>query len=88
MSKPFKAVLIMSVFLALAADAVPVFGQSCSLCYTQAASATQQFIQGLRSGILVLIIPPFLMWSATLVVIYRRRNRFRTDETKPDPLSW
>lgn len=58
------------------------------MCYTQAASATQQFIQGLRSGILVLIIPPFLMWSATLVVIYRRRNRFRTDETSHNYSSW
>ena len=35
----------------------PVFAQSCSLCYTQAASATARFIQALRSGILVLIIP-------------------------------
>jgi len=78
--KFLKFVILGMVGLAVVAGSLPASAQSCALCYTQAASATQQFIQGLRSGILILIIPPFLMWSAALVVIYRRRNHFRGDE--------
>jgi hypothetical protein len=36
------------------------FSQSCALCYTQAASAGARMIQALRSGILILIVPPTL----------------------------
>ena len=35
--------------------------ENCALCYTQASSAGPHFIQGLRSGIIVLIIPPMFM---------------------------
>jgi hypothetical protein len=64
------------------------FSQSCALCYTQAASATQQFIQALRSGILILILPPAFMWTAMLVVVYRRRNKFRSEAAQKDYSGW
>ena len=51
--------------------------QSCSLCYTQAAASTQRFIQALRSGILILMVPPFLMSVGITLMTYRRRNHFR-----------
>ena len=37
----------------------PAFSQSCSLCYTQAASSGARMIQVLRGGILILIAPPY-----------------------------
>jgi hypothetical protein len=75
--------------LVVIAAPLPAFSQSCALCYTQAASATQQFIQALRSGILILVVPPSLMWTAALVVVYRRRNKFRViDETNESFSSW
>ena len=55
------------------------YAQSCSLCYTQAASSGKRMIQGLRSGILVLIIPPMFMSVGITVLAYRKRNRFRQD---------
>ncbi len=59
---------------------VPVFGQSCALCYTQAASAGRSMIQALRSGILVLIIPPTLGTIGMIFVVHRKRNQVRRTE--------
>ncbi|MGB2605954.1 MAG: hypothetical protein WBC78_20285, partial [Candidatus Sulfotelmatobacter sp.] len=40
---------------------MPASGQSCALCYTQAASSGARMIQALKSGILILIAPPTFM---------------------------
>lgn len=55
----------------------PAFSQSCALCYTQAASSGRQMIQALKSGILVLVIPPTLGSVAMLFVLHRKRNQVR-----------
>jgi hypothetical protein len=34
-------------------------------------------IQALRSGILILIVPPTLMSIGMIFIVYRNRNRFR-----------
>lgn len=60
--------------------AVPAFGQSCALCYTQAASAGRSMIAALRSGILVLIVPPTLGTIGMFFVLHRRRNQVRRVE--------
>ena len=60
------------------------FSQSCSLCYTQAASGTQRFIEALRSGILILIIPPMLLSIGVMVMCYRKRNQFHEPEYTPE----
>ena len=57
-----------------------LFAQSCALCYTQAASAGQRMIEALRSGILILIIPPTLMSLAMIYILYRKRNQCRQPE--------
>jgi hypothetical protein len=65
------------------------YAQSCSLCYTQAASSGNRIIQGLRSGILVLIVPPMFMSVGITVLAYRKRNRFRRDPSaQSSPDSW
>jgi len=56
------------------------YAQSCALCYTQAAGAGHRMIQGLRTGILVLIVPPMFMSVGITVLAYRKRNR--TNEQK------
>jgi hypothetical protein len=68
---------IALVGLAILALPLPAFSQNCALCYTQAASAGARMIQALRSGILVLIVPPTLMWAVVTVILYRKRNQFR-----------
>jgi len=61
--------------------ALPAFSQSCALCYTQAASSGARMIQALKSGILILIIPPTLGSIGMLFVVHHKRNQVRrTDE--------
>ncbi len=72
LARRIKAALTCSVVLALNAAC---YAQSCALCYTQAAGAGHRFIQGLRTGILVLIVPPMFMSVGITVLAYRKRNR-------------
>jgi hypothetical protein len=60
--------------LILAAN-VAAHAQSCSLCYTQASASGHRLIQGLRTGILVLIIPPMFMSVGITWLTYKKRNR-------------
>lgn len=57
-----------------------LLAQGCPLCYTQAAASTQRFIAALRSGILILMLPPMAMSVAFAVVAYRRRNTFHSEQ--------
>ena len=63
---------------------VPVFAQSCALCYTQAASAGGRMIQALRSGILILIIPPTLMSIGMIFIVRQKRSQFKRSEAADD----
>jgi hypothetical protein len=72
------------VGLILLAAPLPAMAQSCSLCYTQAASAGARMIEALRSGILILIVPPTLMSVGMIFVVYRKRNQFRQVDYTPE----
>lgn len=69
-----RAKLAPTTAVVLALNAA-CYAQSCALCYTQAAGAGHRFIQGLRTGILVLIVPPIFMSIGITVLAYRKRNR-------------
>jgi hypothetical protein len=60
---------------------VPAFAQSCALCYTQAASSGSRMIQALKSGILILILPPTLGSIGMIFVVYHKRNQVRRTES-------
>lgn len=76
--------LILGLFALLAVAApVPAFSQSCALCYTQAASSGSRMIQALRSGILILIVPPTLGSIGLILVVHRRTNQVRRDTDEP-----
>jgi hypothetical protein len=68
-----RARLVIAGLLVLAANSAS-YAQSCALCYTQAAGAGHRFIQGLRTGILVLIVPPMFMSAGITILAYRKRN--------------
>ena len=57
--------------------------QSCPMCYRAAAAAKGGAIQALRSGILVLMIPPVLIVGGIAVLAVRGRNGFN-DASGPD----
>jgi hypothetical protein len=71
---------IALVGLVMLAVPLPLFAQSCALCYTQAASAGARMIQALRSGILILILPPTFMSVGMLFIVHHKRNQFRRSE--------
>ena len=70
----------MLAFLLCAATTLSQ-AQNCALCYTQAASSGSRVIQGLRSGILILIIPPMFMSVGITVLAYKKRNQFSRRQT-------
>jgi hypothetical protein len=72
-----------ALFLVLAAVTPAAQAQSCALCYTQAASSGARVIKALRSGILVLVIPPAFLSVGITVAAYRKRNQF-TNPKSPD----
>ncbi len=57
------------------------YAQSCALCYTQAAGSGSRMIAALRSGILVLAVPPTLICAGITWMAYKKRNQFNEDET-------
>ena len=86
---PRLRLFIVLLGLMLLTAPLPVFSQNCALCYTQAASAGARMIQALRSGILVLIIPPTLMTVGFGFVAYQKRNQFRDGEiTEESDRNW
>ena len=71
----FRLGMALAVLAALALPPL-AFSQGCALCYTQAAASGARIIRALRSGIIILIIPPLSMCLAAMVLAYRRRNQF------------
>lgn len=69
-----RAKVALTGALILAANAA-CYAQSCALCYTQAAGSGHRFIQALKTGILVLIVPPMFMSVGITVLAYKKRNR-------------
>ncbi|MFZ0477644.1 MAG: hypothetical protein WAL71_00730 [Terriglobales bacterium] len=70
--------------------ALPAFSQSCALCYTQAASAGARMIEALRSGILVLVLPPTFASVGMLFIVHRKSNQVRRTDNPDNPsqLDW
>lgn len=71
-----------ALFLALP---LPVFAQNCALCYTQRASAGIKVIQALKSGILVLIVPPTLGSIGMVFLVHRRTHQYKRDNDAAEP---
>ena len=78
--RTFRFIAFALLALAVLALPLPVFSQSCALCYTQAASAGARMIQALRSGILILIIPPTLGSIGMIFIVHHKRNQVRRTE--------
>ena len=82
--RPFLLAGIALLALVMLAAPLPAFSQSCALCYTQAAAAGARMIQALRSGILILIVPPTLMSVGMIFIVYRKRHQVRRTDGVPD----
>lgn len=84
-----KRLLWFSAGLALMLlAAVPAFSQNCALCYTQAASTGARMIQALKSGILILVIPPTLGSIGMIFVMRHKDSQVRRSEADESGQDW
>ncbi len=51
-----------------------VNAQGCAMCYQSAAASGARLIHALKSGIVILMIPPLLMTGVFARLVYRKRN--------------
>lgn len=79
-----RSIRLLLLCCVLLMASLPAWSQSCALCYTQAAQSTARFIQALRSGILILMVPPMFMSVGFTVMAYRKRNRYRSERSERD----
>jgi hypothetical protein len=83
--KSLRWMSLVLVGLVVLLAPLPAFSQNCALCYTQAASAGARMIQALKSGILVLVLPPTLMSVGMIFVVHRKSKQVRrTEENEND----
>jgi hypothetical protein len=76
------------VGLVLLGTPLPAFSQGCALCYTQAAASGTRMIEALKSGILILIVPPTLMTIAMIGILYHKRNQCKAEITAELDGNW
>ena len=86
--KPSLLFALALVALIMLAAPLPAFSQSCALCYTQAASSGARMIQALKSGILILILPPTLGSMGMIFIGYHKRNQVRRDDSGDSAQDW
>ena len=79
-----RSIVLPGAALILVLSAVPAFSQGCALCYTQAASSGARMIQALKSGILILIVPPTLGSVGMNFVMYKKRDQVRHSDEDGD----
>jgi len=62
-----------------------VFAQGCASCYTTAAAGGTQTIHALRDGILVLLVPPALMFVGIMFLAKAWRTQIDASQACPPP---
>lgn len=88
LERRLRLALMLGAALVIFASPLPAQAQNCALCYTQAAASGSNMLQALRSGILILILPPTFMSIGMIFVVYRKRNQFRqtVSTAESDPI--
>jgi len=66
-----KQVLGAIFLMGIASEA---FAQGCAMCLTSAASQNPQAMQAMNLGIVILLIPPFVMIVAIFLYTFLRRH--------------
>jgi len=70
---------LIGAWLVLLAAGRNLYGQSCAMCYSTVAAGGKPFIHALRGGIIVLLIPPVLLFSGLTILLFR----WRTSASRP-----
>jgi hypothetical protein len=70
---------IAVIFVAWLAFPEGLAAQGCALCYNTAAAAGVRGTAALRNGILILMIPPVIIFGVVCFFAVRGRNRFNDE---------
>ena len=81
-----KRTLAFAAGLVALSTSTVAWAQSCPLCYRAAAASKAGALQALRSGVLILMIPPVLIFGAVTMMAVRGRDRFNEQDTAPGEL--
>jgi hypothetical protein len=79
MKNPKQCAGRVAVAIAAALTPTLAWAQGCALCYTQAAGSGSRVIAALKSGILILVVPPMLICLGITWMAYKKRNEFNED---------
>jgi len=79
-----KRTIQIAVLIAVLTAPALAAAQGCAMCYNNAAAANSAAIHALRSGILILLIPPVLIFTAICLFALRNRNRFNHGNAADD----
>jgi hypothetical protein len=73
---PIRRVLIQLIgtWLVVLGAGHQLYGQSCAMCYTTVAGGGKSVIHALQGGIIVLLIPPVLLFSGLTILLFRWRT--------------
>ncbi len=83
-SVPYLKLGLVGLAFLLLISPGDLYAQGCAMCYQSAAASGARLIHALKSGIVVLIIPPLFMSGAFARLVYRRRNSFNKDLVEHD----
>ena len=64
-----RALIFLGVALLSLLGPENVFAQGCALCYTTAAGGGKLFLHAIQSGVIVLLVPPVLIFSGLVLLI-------------------
>ena len=81
MSRKISSLLAVLFVVVLCFVPSTLWGEVCPFCYSKAMSTSAGLLRAFRNGIVVLMVPPFLMSIGITAMAYRRRNQFRPDDT-------
>jgi len=72
---PIRRVFIqlIGLWLVVAGAGQELYGQSCAMCYTSVAGGGKSIIHALQGGIIILLIPPVLLFSGLTILLFRWR---------------
>jgi hypothetical protein len=76
---PYRRISRVLALLGILMAPSVAFAQNCALCYTQVAGAGARIAQALRSGIVILVLPPMLICVGLAMMTYKKRNTFNEE---------
>jgi len=75
-TRPIRRALIPLIgsWLVVLGAGHKLYAQSCAMCYTTVAGGGKGVIHALQGGIIVLLIPPVLLFSGLTILLFRWRT--------------